>query len=199
MAFTPCTSAGLTANLALDCAKPRIKGYEQIGLIILKSDIDLSTTTIDATNPRIITELQLKATKKAAVIYNSKNAPLPFNGTQTAYNREADAYDKTVQFYYEGIGGTVSKNAIEPLKDADYIVILERKSKYGIGSFQVFGWQKGLSAGNDGGAQVQDEETGYWLITMTTQEPFAEIEWDNAGNADYVSTKTAFDILAGGM
>ena len=199
MAFTPCTSAGLTANLALDCAKPRIKGYEQIGLIILKSDIDLALSTVDATNTRIITALTLKSAKKAAVIYNSKNTPLPFNGTQTAYNREADAYDKTVQFYYEGIGGTVSKNAIEPLKDGDYVVILERKSKYGEGSFQVFGWQKGLSAGNDGGAQVQDEETGYWLITMTTQEPFAEIEWDNGKNSDYLDTKAAFDTLAVGM
>lgn len=199
MAFTPCTSAGLTANLALDCAEPRIKGYEQIGLIILKSDIDLALSTVDATNPRIITALALKAAKKASVIYNSKNTPLPFNGTQTAYNREADAYDKTVQFYYEGIGGDVSKNAIEPLKDADYVVVLERKSKYGEGSFQVFGWQKGLSAGNDGGAQVQDEETGYWLITMTTQEPFAEIEWDVAGNANYIETKAAFDVMAVGM
>ena len=197
MAFTPCTSAGLTANLALDCAKPRIKGYEQIGLIILKSDIDLALSTVDATNTRIITALTLKSAKKAAVIYNSKNTPLPFNGTQTAYNREADAYDKTVQFYYEGIGATVSKNAIEPLKDADYVVVLERKQKYNDGSFQVFGWQKGLSAGNDGGAQVQDEETGYWLITMTTQEPFAEIEYSDSGN--YAETKVLFDALAVGM
>ena len=199
MAFTPCTSAGLTANLALDCTKPRIKGYEQIGIIILKSDIDLSLSTTLGINPRIITALTLKATKKAAVIYNSKNTPLPFNGTQTAYNREADAYDKTVQFYYEGIGGAVSKNAIEPLKDADYVVVLERKSKYGNGSFQVFGWQKGLSAGNDGGAQVQDEETGYWLITMTTQEPFAEIELNTGGSGVYAETKAAFDALAVGM
>ena len=199
MAFTPCTSAGLTANLALDCAKPRIKGYEQVGIIILKSDIDLATTSVDATNPRIITSLALKAAKKAAVIYNSKNTPLPFNGTQAVYNREADAYDKTVQFYYEGIGGAVSKNAIEPLKDGDYVVVLERKQKYGAGSFQVFGWQKGLSAGNDGGAQVQDEETGYWLITMTTQEPFAEIELDVNGAGSYANTKEDFDALAVGM
>ena len=197
MAFTPCTTAGLTVNLAKSCTEPRIKGYEQIGLIILKSDIDLATTTFDAANPRIIDTLALKATKKAAVIYNSKKAPLPFNGTQTAYNREADAYDKTVQFYYEGIGGGVSKNAIEPLKDGSYVVILERKSKYGAGSFQVFGWQVGLSCGNDGGAQVQDEETGYWLITMTCQEPYAEIEW--LDSASYVETKAVFDTLAVGM
>jgi len=196
MAFTPCTTAGLTVNLAKSCTEPRIKGYEQIGLIILKSDIDLALTSVDTTNPRIIYNLALKATKKASVIYNSKKAPLPFNGTQTAYNREADAYDKTVQFYYEGIGGAVSKNAIEPLKDGSYVVVLERKSKYGAGSFQVFGWQVGLSCGNDGGAQVQDEETGYWLVTMTCQEPYAEIEMLDGS---YETTKTVFAELAVGM
>ena len=39
---------------------------------------------------------------------------------------------------------------------------------------------------------VQDEATGYWLVTMATQEPWAEIELD-AGT--YVATKTAFDAL----
>ena len=192
MAFTPCTSAGVTANIAIDCDKPRIKDYEQIGLLINRADIAWATVLISPTNPRIIDKIALLATKKTAVIYNSKKTPLPFDGTQTVYNRDANAYDKTVQFYFEGIGGDASKNVVEPLKDADYIVVLERKSKYGAGSFQIFGWQKGLSAGNEGGAQVQDEATGYWLITMTTQEPFAEIE---LGGGTYVSNKTDFDDL----
>ena len=42
MAFTPCTSAGLTANLALDCAKPRIKGYEQIVVISFQKIVSLT-------------------------------------------------------------------------------------------------------------------------------------------------------------
>ena len=194
MAFTPCTTAGLTANIATSCTEPRIKGYEQIGLIILKSDIDLGASIVNATNPRIIDALSLKVGKKAAVIYNSRKTPLPFNGTQTTYNREENQYDKVVQFYYEGVGGANSLGVVEPLKDGDYVVILERKQKYtaGAGSFQVIGWQNGLSAGNEGGAQVKDEETGYWLITMATQEPFAEIEL-NAGT--YVLTKGEFDSL----
>lgn len=195
MAFTPCTTAGLTANIAKSCTEPRIKGYEPIGVIILKSDIDMASTTVDAANTRLITNLALKAGKTAAVIYNSKNTPLPFNGTQTAYNREADAYDKTVQFYYEGIGGAAALGVVEPLKDGDYVVILERKSKYGAGSFPVFGFQKGLSVGNDGGAQVQDEETGYWLMTMTTQEPYAELE---LSESSYAATKLVFDAFAVG-
>ena len=139
----------------------------------------------------------MKVGKTAAVVYNSKKNPLPFNGTQTVYNRDADQYDKTVQFYCEGIGGAAAMAVVEPLKDGDYVLILERKHKVasGAGTFQVFGWQKGLSAGNEGGAQVQDEETGYWLITMTTQEPYAEIEWLHT---NYATTKAAFNALSVG-
>ena len=194
MAFTPCTNL-LAQSLATACTQPRIKGYEAIGIIINRADIDWATVTTDTVNPRLIYTLPLLATKKAAVIYNSKKNPLPFDGTQTTYNRDADAYDKVVQFYYEGIGGAASK-AVESLKDGDYVVILERKSKYADGGFQLFGYQKGLSAGNEGGAMVQDEATGYWLITMATQEPWAEIEFRN--NDDNADTKVLFDALVTG-
>ena len=133
MAFTPCTNL-LAQSLATSCSQPRIKGYEPVGIIINRADINWAAITIDGTNPRMIAELPLVSTKKAAVIYNSKKNPLPFDGTQTTYNRDADAYDKVVQFYFEGIGAAASK-AVEALKDGDYIVILERKSKYSNGSF----------------------------------------------------------------
>ena len=191
MAFTPCTNL-LAQSLQTACGEPRIKGYEAIGLIINRADIDWATVVVDSANPRIVDTLSLKTTKKAAVIYNSKKTPLPFDGTQTTYNRDADAYDKVVQFYFEGIGGAAGKT-VEALKDGNYIVILERKSKYNNGSFQLFGYQKGLSAGNEGGAMVQDEATGYWLITMATQEPWAEIEYNNSGG--YSEMKEIFDSL----
>lgn len=193
MPFTPCTNL-LSQTLATSCTEPRIKGYEPVGIIINRADVDWATITVDALNPRIITALPLLATKKAAVIYNSKKNPLPFDGTQTTYNRDADAYDKVVQYYFEGIGGAAGK-AVESLKDGDYIVLLERKSKYNVGSFQLFGYQKGLSAGNEGGAMVQDEATGYWLVTMTTQEPWAEVELKAAS---YVAGKTIFDAFVTG-
>ena len=189
MAFTPCTNL-LAQSLATPCDEPRIKGYEAIGIIINRADINWANVVADSGNRRMIDSLPLLPTKKAAVIYNSKKNPLPFDGTQTTYNRDADAYDKVVQYYFEGIGAAASK-AVEALKDGDYIVILERKSKYSVGSFQIFGYQKGLSAGNDGGAMVQDEATGYWLITMATQEPWAEVELNNTGG--YSELKGIFD------
>lgn len=187
MSFTPC-SAALAANIASDCSSPRIAGYEQVGIIINKDDIDLSALVINSSNPRIIEAIAAKTGKTPFVIYNNKNNPLPFNGTQTEYNSDTDRYDKTVQFYFEGIGGENAEDVVEPLKGGDYLVILQRKDHTGDGSFQVFGYQSGLKAT----AQVQDEETGYWLMTMECSEPSAEVAFFKT---DYTTTKGLFDAL----
>lgn len=187
MAFTPC-SALLAENIASDCENPRVAGYEQIGLIFNKEEIDYSALVVDASNPRIIKTIAVKSGKKPFVVYNNKNNPLPFNGTQTAFNADNDRYDKTLQFYVEGIGGENAADVIEPLKGGDYVVILQRKDHRGDGSFQVFGYQAGLKASE----QVQDEDTGYWLITMTCSEPSAEVAYFDT---DYATTKAAFDTL----
>lgn len=187
MAFTPC-SALLAENIASDCENPRVAGYEQVGLIFNKEEIDYSALVVDASNPRIIKTIAAKSGKKPFVVYNNKNNPLPFNGTQTAFNADNDRYDKTLQFYVEGIGGENAADVIEPLKGGDYVVILQRKDHRGDGSFQVFGYQAGLKASE----QVQDEDTGYWLITMTCSEPSAEVAYFDT---DYATTKAAFDTL----
>lgn len=186
-AFIPCSSA-LAANIARDCSSPRISGYEQVGIIINKDDIDLSALVINSSNPRIIEAIAAKTGKTPFVIYNNKNNPLPFNGTQTEYNSDTDRYDKTIQFYFEGIGGQNAEDVVEPLKGGDYLVILQRKDHIGDGSFQVFGYQSGLKAT----AQVQDEETGYWLMTMECSEPSAELSFFKT---DYTTTKGLFDAL----
>lgn len=186
-AFVPCSSA-LADNLASDCDNPRIAGYEQIGVIFNRGDVDWANLALSASNPRIIEAIAAATGKKPFALYNNKNNPLPFDGTNTTYNSDTDQYDKTLQFYFEGIGGGVSANVVEPLKGGEYIAILQRKDHRGDGSFQVFGFQSGLKAN----AQVQDETTGYWLITMACSEPSAEVSFFDT---DYSTTKAAFDAL----
>lgn len=186
-AFVPCSSA-LAGNLASDCDNPRIAGYEQIGVIFNRADIDWANLTVSASNPRIIEAIAAASGKKPYALYNNKNNPLPFDGTNTTYNSDTDLYDKTLQYYYEGIGGGVSADVVEPLKGGEYIAILQRKDHRGDGSFQVFGYQSGLKAN----AQVQDETTGYWLMTMACSEPSAEVSFFDT---DYATTKAAFDAL----
>lgn len=186
-AFVPC-SASLAGNIAGDCASPRVKGYEQLGIIVNWDDIDFTALAYDSSNPRRVKTFALKSGKKPFALYQNKNNPANFSGTSTTYNQDTDYYDKTLQFYYEGIGGEDAANVVEPLKGGNYVAIVPRKDHRGDGSFQVFGLQSGLKAT----AQVQDEETGYWLITMNGSEPSAEVSFFDT---DYATTKTAYDAL----
>lgn len=186
-AFVPC-SASLAGNIASDCDNPRVKGYEQLGIIVNWDDIDWTALTYDAQNPRNLKTFVLKSGKKPFALYQNKNNPSNFNGTSTTYNSDTDYYDKVLQFYFEGIGGDDAANVVEPLKGGNYVAIVPRKDHRGNGSFQVFGLQSGLKAT----AEVQDEETGYWLITMNGSEPTAEVAFFDT---DYATTKNAYDAL----
>lgn len=187
MPFTACLGS-ISASIDQDCSNPRVAGYETTALIFNRADIDWSAVTVDANNPRIITAIAMATGKKPFVIYNPKTNPARFNGTNTTFAQDTDRYTKTLQFYYEGIGGDASEDVVEPLKNGDYLVVLQRKDHRGDGSFQVLGYQSGLIAT----AQVQDEETGYWLMTMECSEPSAEVSFFAT---DYATTKAAFDAL----
>lgn len=188
-AFAPCLGS-LAANIDQDCNNPRVTGYESIALIINRDDIDWSSLTVDANNKRILKTIALNsgAGIKPYVIYNPRVNPMPFNGTQTEYSSDNNNYSKILQFYFEGIGGGASMDVVEPLKNGSYLAILQRKDHRGDGSFQIIGYESGLVAS----AQVQNEDTGYWLMTMGTSEPSAEVSFFNT---DYATTKAAFDAL----
>lgn len=186
-AFTPCLGV-ISDNMSQDCNNPRVAGYEDIALIINRSEIDWSAVTYDPTNKRIVKSLAMATGKTPYVVYNPRVNPAPFNGTNATFNADNNRYDKTVQCYYEGIGGAAALNVVEPLKAGSYVMLLQRKDHRGDGSFQLIGFESGLKAT----AQVQDEETGYWLMTMTTNEPSADV---SLFDTDYATTKTAFDTL----
>ena len=192
MAYVPCAATKLSQNLAIDCDEQRIKGYEPLGILIDRADIDFDLSAVDATNPRKIINIVLLATKKTSIIYNDRNNPAAFSGTKTETNYDLNAFNKTVAFYIEGIGADYSMNAAEPLKNRQFVAVIPRKDHNGKGSFQVFGWKNGLSAGNEGGSISQDEETGYTLVTMTCIEKFMEYEF---GADSYVDNLVAFEAL----
>lgn len=185
--FTPCLGV-ISANIDEDCENPRVIGYEDTAIIINRSDIDWTGVTYNSSNPRIVEALALISLKKPYAIYNPRLADASFNGTQTALNADTRHYTKTLQFYYKGIGADAAANVVEPLAKGEYVVILQRKDHSGHGSFQIFGMQNGIYATE----QVQDETTGYWLMTMAIDEPFAETE---LFKTDYAASKALFDAL----
>lgn len=186
-AFTPCLGV-ISLNIDEDCDNPRVVGYEDVAIIINRSDIDWTAVTFDASNKRIVESLALLSGKVPYVIYNPRLSNPSFNGTQTSLNADTGHYTKTLQFYYKGIGGVAAAKVVEPLAKGEYVAILQRKDHSGHGSFQIFGLQNGIYAT----AQVQDETTGYWLMTMVIDEPYAETE---LFKTDYAGSKASFDAL----
>ena len=186
-AFTPCLGV-ISANVDEDCDNPRVIGYEDTAIIVNRSDIDWAALTYDASNKRIVNDFKLLTGKTPFVIYNPRLSNPSFNGTQTALNADNGHYTKTLQFYYKGIGGVAAATVVEPLAKGEYVVILQRKDHSGRGSFQILGLQNGIYATE----QVQDEATGYWLMTMAIDEPYAETE---LFKSDYAGSKAMFDAL----
>ena len=183
MAFTPCTKS-VKANIVPDCNNPRIKGWERTGVGMKRNEINWSSTTSTAEG----VEFSVLSTKKTFAIFNKKSNPLPFNGTQVSANNDAEAFDKKIQFYYEGVGADAS-SVVKALQAEEYVIILERKHKNGSGAFVVFGYEVGLTLES----AEYSEETGYWLITMKTTEHEPEVNF--GGSGDYDTDKGTFDAL----
>ena len=145
MSFTPCR--GITRNITNNC-QPRIKGFEQLGVIRNKI-----------------------ANSDAYAIYQLRQNPKPFNSYKVEFQPDTNLYKKTIQFYFDGIGAANAKNVIDSLKDNEFMIIIERKEKSNYNTHIFIGEKNGLHVTE----MVQDEETGYWLITMETEEPSGEI------------------------
>ena len=164
MSFTPC--GGLTQNITNNC-QHRIKGFEQLGGIVNKKDVDY--IDVDVEN-RCINEYSIS---NGYPIYQLRQNPKPFNSYKSEFQPDTNLYKKTIQFYFDGIGAANAKNVIDSLKDNEFIIVIERKEKltHGNTTFIFIGAQNGLHVTE----MVEDEETGYWLITMETEEPSGEI------------------------
>ena len=160
MSFTPC--GGITQNITNNC-QPRIKGFEQLGGIVNKKYADIVVES---------GEISVYTISNGFPIYQLRQNPKPFNSYKVEFQPDTNLYKKTIQFYFEGIGAGNAKDVIDPLKDNEFMIVIERKDKLNYGNIHIFiGAQNGLHVTE----MVEDEETGYWLITMETEEPAAEI------------------------
>ena len=162
MSFTQC--GGITRNITNNC-QPRIKGFEQLGGIVNKKDIEFVEIINGVINAYAISY--------GYPIYQLRQNPKPFNSYKVEYQAESNTYKKTIQFYFDGIGGANAKNIIDSLKDNEFMIIIDRKDKTLTDDIRdiFIGAQNGLHVTE----MVEDEETGYWLITMETEEPAGEI------------------------
>ena len=183
----------MAANIAKDCATPIVGGYTGRGVLI---DIaDLSAVTQDGSNPRIITAITLRTSKKLSVVDNAFSQQ-PFNGSGSQSNTDDGMmkHRKTLVLTIPKRGAKASKEIVEPTYQSPlgYIAVLEKKDRNGDGSFEVVGFEQGLQANADGIVRNEYENGGCTIVTMSTNEVNYEYSFFDT---DYATTLAAFEAL----
>ena len=175
MAYTSCTTK-IADSIQGSCTQPIVPGYTGRGVLIdLTSDI---TWTVDASNPRVITGISIASPDKFVAIDNVWTDA--FTGSNTASNADngRNSFTKTFTFRVPLRGAAASKDIIEPLMNSSlgFAVVLEKDDRSGDGSYEIVGYLKGLKANADGITRNEYENGADWMITMSTNEQFAEVE-----------------------
>lgn len=191
MSYNSCIK-DVAASIAKNCDKPQVGGYTGRGVLIQLSDAP--TFTVSADNPRTINGISLAEGKKAIAIDNVWSEP--FSGSTTASNADNGriGFTKTFAFRIPLRGSDVSRDIVEPLSASalGFVAVLEKKDRSGNGSFEVVGYQNGLTTNADGISRDEAANDGDISVTMSTSEPWFEVV---LFATDYASSLEAFEAL----
>lgn len=187
MAYTSC-AVEVAANIVADCASPLVAGFTGRGVYIPRSYAP--TISRNASNPRKIEDVAIGPSQQTVALENLIQNP--YTGTNVAANAENGTYTKSIALRVPAHGADASRDIVEPLMKSPLggIVILERQDTSGVGSFPIFGIEKGAKATEE--TQNDYENNGDWAATLTTEERVAEYEFFDT---DYATTLGKFEAL----
>ncbi|MBY8963788.1 hypothetical protein KJK34_13585 [Flavobacterium sp. D11R37] len=186
-----CTG-NLTADILFDCANAPIGGIEQNVVLINKDDIDLSATTVDATNRILVTNLQLKPGKTGYLLTGVKQA----NGKAWELVKKENAPDK-FKHTFSGVifnPSAANKQQADSLsKGAKYIAVIEQmwKGTDSEEAFEVLGLNSGLELMTM--TNNSKENDNMIMFELASADGFEETTIPKTLlDVDYAATKTAF-------
>jgi len=135
----------LTNDILFDCANAPVGGIEQNVVLINKSDIDISATTLDANNRLQVTQIQLKPGTKGYKLTGVKQS----NGKAWELVKKENAPDK----FKHTFSGVIFTPGLENKEQADnlskggkYVIVVEQvwKGAGNADAFEVLGYHSGL-------------------------------------------------------
>lgn len=165
-----CKYATELSDITIQCEMT--DGYESLGYIVPRSDIDYAAIKRGYTDDdikygnNVITQIALKDGKKGFYIAQLKNA---FADTTASLNvgDYRSTFNNTVSFKLFGTGPKAAE-IVGALANDEYVVILEQKEKgvNGEAAFRVFGITNGLTATATDQNQYDESIGAGWSITM---------------------------------
>lgn len=188
----------LAADLVANCDETSVSGVRNYGWIINSDDIDRDSCTRDASNPNILNTLVLKSGKKAHRMYVPGKTPFSGTNKALASGTYRNKFTKSVGLIILDNGPDVVKDIINPLANGSFVVILENKygGKDGKNTFEVYGFEQGLSATAMSDDKYSEETDGGWSATL--EESGAPSAGIYLFNDSVATTRTAITSLVAG-
>jgi hypothetical protein len=158
----------LAADLVADCDNASVGGIKNTGYILNYDDVDFESCVRDESNRFILQNLVLQTGKKAYRIYvPGKNPFTGTNSTMVAGNYR-NKFTRTAGIVILDNGPDVVRDIIDPLANGKFIIVLENKfaGKDGKNTFQVYGFEQGLSATALVDDKFSEETDGGWSATL---------------------------------
>lgn len=158
----------LAADLVANCENSSVAGIRNTGWIINSDDIDRDSCARDASNPCILSTLVLKKGKKAYRMFVPGKSPYTGTNKTMATGTYRSKFTKTVGLVILDNGPDVVNDIINPLANGSFVVILENKygGKDGKNTFEVYGYEQGLSATQLNDDKYSEETDGGWAATL---------------------------------
>ncbi len=147
-----------------DCNNPMVKGAKAQGLLINRSDINMSGVTYDANDPFTVTALPLNTGKVAYKVTQSGKTPFTGSQQEMAEGTYQNTFTNTVQFVILN-QDNVTARTIFSLMNGDFVAVLQNNN----GTYQVYGLEVGLRASAMVRELYNDDTLAGWLVTMTEE------------------------------
>lgn len=183
----------ISQGLSATC-KDHPNGFEQVGIIMNRLDIDFGNVVFNTSSTNSIKTMPLLTGKVGYKIVQFGTKP--FNGTKKSGVSKETApgkMTKTVQFFVPDHDPAVDEGFIDALLNGEFVMITEHKDKNATANdaaFEIFGFHNGLHFS----AIEQDEYGDYgsgWLVTMEeTEAPSSSMY---LFDTSYSATKTKFN------
>lgn len=185
----------LAADLYADCENTSVAGLKNNGYIINYDDIDFDSCERDESNRFILKTLVLKSGKKGHRMYVPGKSPFTGTNTALAAGTYRNKYTKTVNAVILNNGPEVVRDIIDPLGNGKFVVILENKfgGAEGKNTFEIFGFEQGLSATALAADKYSEETDGGWSTTL--EESGAPSPALYLFKESLITTRTALETL----
>ena len=184
----------LSADIQKDCSAKPIGGIEVNAVLIPFDNIDRASSSYDATNNLILTDIATVSGTSGYFVEGIKQS----QGASFELVKKEDSFD-AFKHSFAGVVLTPSadnkKSLSEVASGSKYVVVVEKKWKGGTTeteAFEVLGWEAGL--------EIQEmnwntkESDGIIKFVLANADGFEEPQMTrNFLDTDYATSKTVFE------